>query len=100
MAENTIRLVKLTTGEVIVGKYNAEQNCIDDAAILQGVQTQEGMQMRILPYGFPFEQGLGSTIDLKHSVYIYKNTPVDIFNKYNEISANIAQAVKNNTNIQ
>ena len=40
-----IRLVKLVTGEIVIGKYDAEKKCITDAGLLQILPTQNGIQM-------------------------------------------------------
>ena len=51
-----VRLVKLVTGELALGKFDAETDTLKDVAILQIVPTQQGVQMMMLPYGYPFEQ--------------------------------------------
>ena len=50
-----IRLMKLVTGEMVIGKYDAEKDCLNEVASLQSIPTQQGMQMMLLPYGYPFE---------------------------------------------
>ena len=51
-----IRLFKLVTGELVLGKFDEEANMLEDVAIIQVVPTQQGVQMMMLPYGYPFEQ--------------------------------------------
>ena len=44
-----IRLMKLVTGELIIGKFDAEKDCLNEVATLQTVPTQQGVQMMLLP---------------------------------------------------
>ena len=48
-----IRLFKLVTGELVLGKFDEEANMLEDVAIIQVVPTQQGVQMMMLPYGYP-----------------------------------------------
>ncbi|MDE7469076.1 MAG: hypothetical protein K2M30_02190 [Desulfovibrionaceae bacterium] len=45
----TIKLVKLVTGDTVIGKYSEENKALDSVAMLQTVPTQQGVQMIILP---------------------------------------------------
>lgn len=85
-----IRLVKIVTGELIIGKFDAEANTLNDIAIIQTVPTQQGVQLMMLPYGYPFDQDFNGTMDAKHFLFEYKNTPQDVQNKYLEACSNIA----------
>ena len=40
-----IRLFKLVTGELVLGKFDEEANMLEDVAIIQVVPTQQGVQM-------------------------------------------------------
>lgn len=84
-----IRLVKLVTGELALGKFNAEVDTLDDVAILQVVPTQQGVQMMMLPYGYPFEQEFTGSIAAKHFLYEYKRLPDDLETKYLEACTNL-----------
>ncbi len=84
-----IRLVKLVTGELVIGKYNAEQDALEDAAILQIVPAQQGVQMMMLPYGYPFEQDFSGRIEGKHFLYPYKKLPDGLETKYLEATSNL-----------
>ena len=42
-----IRLMKLVTGEMVIGKYDAEKDCLNEVASLQSIPTQQGMQMML-----------------------------------------------------
>ena len=57
-----IRLFKLVTGELVLGKFDEEANMLEDVAIIQVVPTQQGVQMMMLPYGYPFEQEFKGSI--------------------------------------
>ena len=39
-----IRLMKLVTGELVIGKYDAEKDCLNDVAAIQSIPTQQGVQ--------------------------------------------------------
>ena len=45
-----IRLFKLVTGELVLGKFDEEANMLEDVAIIQVVPTQQGVQMMMLPF--------------------------------------------------
>ncbi len=87
-----IRLFKLITGDVVLGKYDAEKDCLNDAAILQIVPTKQGAQLLILPYGHPFENNFCGTLHGKDFIYRYNNTPEEIQNKYLEACTNLTMA--------
>ena len=85
-----IRLVKILTGELIIGKYNAEEKTLDDVAIVQTVPTQEGgMQLMMLPYGYPFEQNFCGKIAEVHFLYTYSRKPQEMVDKYLETVTNL-----------
>ena len=49
-----IRLVKLVNGEMVLGKWDQEAGVIRDPAVLQTIPTaQGGVQMLLLPFGYP-----------------------------------------------
>ncbi len=88
-----IRIFKLVTGEVVMGKYEADKDVITDVANLQTVPMQQGgVQMLLLPYGYPFENTFCGTIDLKNVLYHYKETPEELQNKYIEAATNLTVA--------
>lgn len=84
-----LRLVKLITGEMVIGKYDAEKNVIKDAAILQTVPTQTSVQMMLLPYGYPFDQEFDAEISMSHVIYSYRKYPEDLNTKYLEAVSNL-----------
>ena len=84
-----IRLVKLVTGELALGKFDAEANTLNDVAILQIVPTQQGAQMMMLPYGYPFEQEFNGSISAQHFLYEYARLPDDLETKYLEACTNL-----------
>lgn len=85
-----IRLFKLVTGELVLGKYDEAKDCITDAAALQTIPTQQGgMQMLMLPYGYPFENEFCGAIQGSFFLYRYKSTPEELKNKYLEAVTNL-----------
>ncbi len=85
-----IRLIKLVTGELTVGKYNAEEKQLEDVAIIQTVPSQQGgMQLMILPYGYPFEQNFSGKVSECHFLYNYSRLPQELIDKYLETVSNI-----------
>ena len=79
MAAYDIRMMKLVSGEIVLGKYDAEKDQLTDVAQLQNVPTQQGMQMLITPYGFPFENK-------------FHDTPKELQDKYIEVTTNLTVA--------
>lgn len=85
-----IRLVKLINGDMVLGKWDEEANELKDPAILQTLPTQQGgIQMALLPFGYPFDTDIDGAIKLDHVLYCYKNVPGELKNKYLEASSNL-----------
>ena len=84
-----IRLVKIVTGELVIGKYDAESRTLKDVAIMQTVPTQQGVQLMILPYGYPFEQEFTGSIAQEPFLYEYSKVPQDVQDKYLEACSNL-----------
>ncbi|MDL2306455.1 hypothetical protein LJC48_00290 [Desulfovibrio sp. OttesenSCG-928-C06] len=84
-----LRLVKLGTGEMVIGKYDADKNVLKDVAILQMIPTQQNMQMMLLPYGYPFDQEFDGEISYSHVMYTYKKYPEELNTKYMEAISNL-----------
>ncbi len=84
-----LRLTKLTSGEMVIGKYDAANNCLNDVAALQTVPTQQGVQMVMLPYGYPFEQDFNGKISMTHVLYTYANCPEELQTRYLEACSNL-----------
>ncbi len=79
-----IRMVKLVTGEVVIGKFDAEANTLNDPAILQTIPTQQGVQMMIMPYGYPFDNEFTGNVSFDHVLYAFKACPEELKTKYME----------------
>ena len=79
-----VRLIKLVSNELVIGKYDAAADVLNDVAIMQTIPAQQGVQLMILPYGYPFEQDFISSFESKHFMYQYKNVPQDVQDKYLE----------------
>jgi len=84
-----ICLVKLISGEMVIGKRDAEKKTINDPAILQTVPTQQGVQMLLMPYGYPFEQEFTGSVSDEHVIYAYKECPEELKGKYMEATSNL-----------
>lgn len=87
-----IRIMKLVNGDIVIGKYDAEKDALNEVAILQTVPTQQGVQMLILPYGYPFEPEFNGTITGNFFMYRYEKTPEELQNKYIEAATNLTVA--------
>lgn len=87
-----IRLMKLVTGELVIGKYEASNDSLKDVAAIQTIPSQQGVQMMMLPYGYPFEPDFNGTIEGKFFLYRYANTPKELQDKYIEACTNLTVA--------
>lgn len=85
-----IRLVKIITGEMIIGKFDKDKSALTEVAVLQTVPTQQGVQMMLLPYGYPFDQDFIGEISSKHFLYTYQKYPTDLNDKYIEAISNLS----------
>ncbi len=85
----TIKLVKLVSGELVLGKYDEQSKTLTEVAALQMMPTQQSMQLLMLPYGYPFEQDFNGTIHQQHFMYEYKKLPDDIETRYMEAISNL-----------
>jgi hypothetical protein len=85
-----IRMVKLVNGDMVIGKWEESEKKIKDPAMIQALPTQQGgVQMMILPFGYPFESEITGEIAFDHILYEYKKTPEELQNKYLEASSNL-----------
>ncbi|BDV01734.1 hypothetical protein TDMWS_18190 [Thermodesulfomicrobium sp. WS] len=88
-----IRLVKLANGDMVLGKWNAEREVLQDPAVLQTLPTaQGGVQMLLLPFGYPFDTEIEGEIDGRHVLYQYKSVPEELKTKYLEAASNLTLA--------
>ena len=85
-----IKLVKIVTGEMVIGKFDASANAINDVAVIQTIPTQQGVQIMLLPYGYPFDQDFSGSISAKHFLFEYSHAPQDIQDKYLEATSNLS----------
>lgn len=84
-----IRLVKLVNGETVLGKWAEDEKKLKDVAVIQTVPTQQGAQMLLLPFGYPFENEISGEIDAEHILYVYKSFPEEVKTKYLEATSNL-----------
>lgn len=84
-----IRMLKLVSNETVLAKYDEKSDSFTDIAALQTLPTQQGVQMVILPFGYPFEQEFTGTISRQHVLYEYAKCPEELQNKYIEATSNL-----------
>lgn len=84
-----IRLMKLVTGELVIGKYQEDTDTLKDVAAIQTIPSQQGVQMMMLPYGYPFENDFNGVLDGKFFLYRYASTPRELQDKYVEACTNL-----------
>jgi hypothetical protein len=94
-----IRLVKLINGETVLGKWDEESKKLTEVAILQTVPTQQGVQMMLLPFGYPFEQEIGGEVLGEHILYTFKSFPEELKNKYIEATSNLTISTARDLNV-
>ncbi|MBU1228635.1 MAG: hypothetical protein KJ701_01565 [Proteobacteria bacterium] len=94
-----IRLVKLINGESVIGKWSEDGQTITDPAVLQTVPSQQGVQMMLLPFGYPFEQEITGEISTAHVLYEYKKAPEELKTKYLEASSNLTLVAPGSGNL-
>lgn len=85
----SVKFAKLVTGETVIGTYNPEKNGLEDVAQIQVIPGSAGIQIAILPYGFPFEEKITGFISMDKVVYEFSQVPQDLENKYYEAKSNI-----------
>ncbi|MBQ4133823.1 MAG: hypothetical protein IJD04_08860 [Desulfovibrionaceae bacterium] len=90
-----IRLVKLASSEMVVGKYDSEKDALTDPAILQTIPSEQGVQILLLPYGYPFDQKFDGEIAYRHVMFRYQNLPQDIRDRYLEATSSITLSTGN-----
>ena len=91
-----VRMVKLIDGEMVLGKWDTEAGKLKDPAVLQTVPTEQGVQMLLMPFGYPFDMEISGEIDLSHVMYEYKTIPEELKTKYLEAVSNLTLATGGN----
>ncbi len=88
--EFDIRMFKLVTGELIIGNYDADTDSVNYVCSLQrgGAEAQK-VKLLMLPYGIPFENSFGGSIEGRHFLYRFQETPEEMQKKYLEVVENI-----------
>jgi hypothetical protein len=88
-----IKFVKLVSGDTCIGIKDDEKNILKDVAVVQAVPMGgSGIQIAILPFGFPYEVEIGGEIGWDKVMYVYAEFPEDIKNKYIEAKSGIRMA--------
>ncbi len=94
-----IRLLKLINGEIVLGKYDEAEKKITEVALLQTIPTEQGVQMLLLPFGYPFETDITGEISMEHVLYTFKTCPEELKTRYLEATSNLtlspASALRN-----
>ncbi len=91
-----VRLAKLINGEIVLGKWSKDGQKIEDPAVLQSVPTQQGVQMVLLPFGYPFDAEIGGAIETRFVLYEFKKCPEELKTKYLEAASNLTIASPGN----
>lgn len=89
-----LRLVKLVSGEFVLGNYDKKAGVITQAASIQVNIKAQGMQVMILPYGYPFQNEFTASIDEKHIIYTYETLPETLEAKYHDACLRPLPALK------
>ncbi|MDY7000380.1 MAG: hypothetical protein SVS15_01195 [Thermodesulfobacteriota bacterium] len=84
-----IRLVKLINGDMVLGKWMEAERKLKDVAMLQTLPSQQGVQMLLLPFGYPFESEVQGEISFDHVLYKYNKFPEELKTKYLEACSNL-----------
>ncbi|WP_022851227.1 hypothetical protein [Limisalsivibrio acetivorans] len=85
-----IKFVKLVSGDTIIAQYDEENNKLTEVVSVQAIPAgNSGMQIALLPFGFPYEEEAGGSIDADKILYEYNSLPEDLKNKYIETKSNI-----------
>lgn len=85
-----IRLVKVISGEFVVGVDDEEKNGIKNIGFLQFAPSESGgMSIGLIPYGFPFEDEFRGFIGNEQILYEIEKVPEDLQNKYTEATSDI-----------
>lgn len=87
-----VRLVKLINGDTVLGKWDEADKKLKDVAVIQTIPTQQGAQMLLLPFGYPFEAEITGEIDERHIMYVFKKFPEELKTKYLEAISNLTLA--------
>jgi len=92
MSDNII-FAKLVTGEMVLAERDESGEKIVNICQVQVMPTQQGgMQIAIVPYGFPFEEDVRGEISMANVLFQYKDVPADLSDKYVETKTNIKRA--------
>lgn len=85
-----IRLVKLISGDFVIGVDEEEKKGIKNIGSLQFVPAENGgMSAALIPYGFPFEDEFKGFVGNDKVLYEIEKVPEDLQNKYTEATSDI-----------
>ena len=69
--------------------FDEASNSYKDVAAVQAIPSGGGMQIAILPFGFPYEEEIGGEIAADKVIYEYAKIPEELKEKYIEAKSNI-----------
>ena len=96
MTEN-LKMAKIVTGDTVIGIEDGDK--LTDVVNVQAVPMgQSVIQIALLPFGFPYEETIRGSIDMKHVLFEYEKLPEDLKNKYVEAKSNIKIAAADELN--
>ncbi len=84
-----IKLVKLVTGDMVMGIEDKANNGLKDVANVQLIPSGSGISIAIISYGFPFEEDIKGFISNEHVIYEIDKVPAELLDKYTEAKSNI-----------
>lgn len=89
---NEIVVVKLCTGEIVIGKHTGiNPDFIKEAFLVNFAPSHDGrVGIELIPYMFPF-QTVGADINIKHSI-LKIHCPKELENAYIETTTGIIVA--------
>lgn len=83
-------LARCSWGDWVIGRRSKDGTSVENVGIIQFAPSQVGgMQVAILPVGFPFDSGFDGSLPMTALVYFVDKIPTEIENKYIEVSSGI-----------
>jgi hypothetical protein len=89
MSYENVKFIKLVSGDVVIAQYDESEKKYTDIALVQAIPSGGGMQIAILPFGFPYEEEIGGEIFEDKVLYVYEKIPEELKEKYIEAKSNI-----------
>ncbi|MDD6088656.1 MAG: hypothetical protein PUB69_05030 [Desulfovibrionaceae bacterium] len=87
-----IRMFKLISGEIVIGKYDEESGNLEDLGTIEIAGTASGPQMMLIPYGYPFEQEFSGSVHSSFFMYEFTRIPEGLDTQYLEACSKLSIA--------